>query len=265
LTAIASFEAVQPLALALQHLDASQAAARRLFELIDSPPAVADGPLPSPRPRDYSLEACHVTFAYAPDEPPVLDDVSFSVPAGGRLAVVGPSGAGKTTLIYLLLRFWEYQEGSILLGGHDLRAYRADDVRAMMSVVAQDTYLFNGTLRDNLLLANADASDAQIEAAAHQAQLDTCIQALPQGYDTRIGENGYLLSGGERQRLAIARAILKDAPILLLDEATVHLDAVTEHEAMEALRQLMAQRTTIVIAHRLRGLQSVDAVLRLGR
>jgi ATP-binding cassette subfamily C protein CydC len=265
LTAIAGFEAVQPLALAWQNLEAGQAAARRLFELIDAEPAVADPTDPSPQPVDYSLEVSNLRFAYAPGEAPVLDDVSFRVPAGGRLLIVGPSGAGKSTLVSLLLRFWDYTSGSILLGGHELSEYRPDDVRAMISVVAQDTYLFNGTVRDNLLLSGPDASDEEIAAAARQAQLDEFVQGLPEGYDTRIGENGFLLSGGERQRLAIARAILKDAPILILDEATAHLDAITEQHVIGALRHLMEARTTLIIAHRLPGIEPIDQILSLDR
>jgi ATP-binding cassette subfamily C protein CydC len=174
---------------------------------------------------------------------------------------MGPSGAGKSTLVSLLLRFWDYTAGSICLGGHELREYWPDDVRAMISVVTQDTYLFNGTVRDNLLLAAPDASDAEIIAAARQAQIDAFIQALPEGYDTRIGENGFLLSGGERQRLAIARAFLKDAPILILDEATVHLDAVTQQRLLGALERLMDRRTTLIISHRPLGIEMAGQVL----
>jgi ATP-binding cassette subfamily C protein CydC len=261
LTAIASFEAVQPLSLALQNLEASQAAARRLFELIDGEPAVADNSTSSPTPHDYSLVARHVTFAYAKDDQPALDDISFSAPTGGCLAIVGPSGAGKSSIAQLLLRFWDYQQGEILLGGNDLRAYRPDDARALLSVVAQDTYLFNGTIRDNLLLAKGDASDEEIENAARQAQLHGFVQTLPEGYDTLVGEDGARLSGGERQRIAIARAILKDAPILLLDEATARLDAVTAAEIMQTLRALMASRTTLILAHDLRGLSFADRVV----
>jgi ATP-binding cassette subfamily C protein CydC len=263
LTAIASFEAVQPLSLALQNLEASQAAARRLFELIDSEPAVADGPASSPEPHDYSLVARHLTFAYAEDEPPALEDASFSVPAGGCLAIIGPSGAGKSTIAQLLLRFWDYQQGEIVLGGYDLRAYNPDDARALFSVIAQDTYLFNGTIRDNILLAKGDASDEEIETAARQGQLHAFIETLPHGYDTLVGENGAKLSGGERQRIAIARAILKDAPIWLLDEPTAHLDATTAREMMETLRALTATRTTVILAHDLRGLDFAGHVLRL--
>jgi ATP-binding cassette subfamily C protein CydC len=265
LTAIASFEAVQPLSLALQNLEASQAAARRVFELIDAEPAVPEAPPAAARvaPEDSSLEMRHLRFAYAANEPPVLDDVSFTVPAGGCVAIVGPSGAGKSTLASLLLCFWEYSAGSIRLGGHDLREYTPDAVRAMLSVVAQESYLFNGTIRNNLLLADPDATDAEIIAACRQAQLDVFIQGLPHGYDTWVGENGLRLSGGERQRLAIARAILKDAPILILDEATTHLDAVTEKAVWAALQRFMRGRTTLIIAHHLRGLEALDQVFTL--
>lgn len=249
LTAIASFEAVQPLAQAWQNLEASQAAARRLFELIDAEPAVAEPATPSPTPADFSLVVSNLSFAYTPGETPALDDISFSVPTGGRLVVVGPSGAGKSTLVNLLLRFWDYSNGSIRLGGHELREYHPDEVRALFAVVAQDTYLFAGSLRDNLLLADAEASDNEIIAACREAQLDDFIQSLPQGYDTWIGENGLHLSGGERQRLAIARAVLKNAPMLILDEATAHLDAVTAQNVAEALARLMHGRTTLIITH----------------
>ena len=263
LTAIASFEAVQPLSLALQNLEASQAAARRLFELIDSEPVVAGNLTSSPHPNDYRLVARNLTFAYAEDEPPALEDISFSVPAGGCLAIIGPSGAGKSTIAQLLLRFWDYQQGEIVLGGHDLRSYDPDDALSLLSVIAQDTYIFNGTIRDNLLLAKGDASDEEIEAAARQAQLHAFIETLPQGYDTLVGENGARLSGGERQRIAIARAILKDAPIWLLDEPTAHLDATTAREIMETLRALTATRTTLILVHDLRGLDFAGHVLQL--
>ncbi|MGO8947504.1 MAG: thiol reductant ABC exporter subunit CydC [Ktedonobacterales bacterium] len=271
LTAIASFEAVQPLPTAWQNLEASGSAARRLFELIDLEPGQTGAPLPlpdsAPRPQlssaDCSLVVQHLRFAYADGEAPVLCDVSFTVPDHGRQVIVGPSGAGKSTLVSILLRFWEYQAGSIKLGGRELRDYHPDDVRALISIVAQDTYLFSGTLRDNLLLASPEAGDDQIIAACRRAELHGFIQSLPRGYDTWIGENGFLLSGGERQRLAIARAILKDAPILLLDEATAHLDSVTEAAVWRALMQLMDGRTTLVFAHRIPGLLPADKVLTL--
>jgi ATP-binding cassette, subfamily C, bacterial CydC len=263
LTAIASFEAVQPLSQALQYLEASQTAARRLFEMIDSEPVVASGPDFSPHPNDYSLSARHLTFAYAEDETPTLEDISFTVPSGACLFVFGRSGAGKSTLTQLLLRFWDYQQGEIFLGGQDLHSFRSDDIRALMGVVAQDTYLFNGTVRDNLLLAKGDATNEEIETAARQAQLHAFIETLPDGYDTLVGENGARLSGGERQRIAIARAILKDAPIWLLDEPTAHLDATTAREIMETLRALTATRTTVILAHDLHMHDFADHVLHL--
>jgi thiol reductant ABC exporter CydC subunit len=273
LTAIASFEAVQPLTLALQTLEASREAARRIFELIDAKPAVVEMPL-APRPQstpacpdpgNFCLEVRNLCFSYEPGEERVLDDVSFTVPAGRRMAIVGPSGSGKSTLVNLLLRFWEYPSGSITLGGRELCEYPPDMVRAMMSVVAQDTYLFSGTIRDNLLLVDPDATDAAIISVCRQAQLDEFVQSLPNGYDTWVGENGLRFSGGERQRLAIARALLKDAPILILDEATTHLDAVTENAVWEALDSFMIGRTTLIIAHDVHGIPSLDQVLTLDR
>jgi ATP-binding cassette subfamily C protein CydC len=270
LSAIASFEAVQPLAVALQNLEASGSAARRIFALIDLEPAVPD-PVPSSRYRPApnkgpcGIEVDHLYFRYSSLEHPVLEDVSFTVPPGGRLVITGQSGSGKSTLLGLLLRFWDYQAGSIKLAGRELRDYPPDEVRAMMSVVAQETYLFSGTLRDNLLLADPEAGDDQIDFACRQAELGEFISSLPDGYDTWIGENGVRLSGGERQRLAIARSILKDAPILLLDEATAHLDAVTEQLILRALERLMIGRTTLFISHRAPGLESNEPVLVLRR
>jgi thiol reductant ABC exporter CydC subunit len=266
LTALVSFEAVQPLAQALQTLESSQAAAGRVFELIDSPPEVGDPPAPLPPPPSGAapdLEVASLSFRYHPNEPPVLDDVSFHIPPGGRLAIVGPSGAGKSTLVNLMTRFWDYHDGSIRLAGHDLHGYRADDVRALMAVVPQHTHLFHATLRDNLYVAAPEATDDELILACQKAQLHDFIQTLPEGYDTLIGENGVLLSGGERQRLAIARALLVNAPLLILDEPTAHLDSLTEAKVWQALDAHMAGRTTLLITHGRAGLAWVDEVLRL--
>ena len=261
LATISSFEAVLPLPQAFQHLESNLAAAQRLFDLVDATPAVVDPPDPLPPPARADLAAQDLRFCYAPDDPPALDGVSFTLPQGGTLAIVGASGAGKSTLVNLLLRFWDYGEGTITLGGQDLRCYRQDDVRAQFAVVRQDTHLFSGTIRDNLRLAQPEAPEQDLIAAARRAQLDAFIQGLPQGYDTWIGEQGLALSGGERQRLAIARAVLKDAPILVLDEATANLDAVTERAVMDAIAQAMRGRTTLMITHRLVGLEAVDEIL----
>jgi ATP-binding cassette subfamily C protein CydC len=250
LTAIASFEAIQPLALAWQQLDANRAAGQRLFEVVDTPAPVSQPPGPSPQPLDYSLQIRDLHFRYAPGETPALDGLSLSIPSGGLLVLQGSSGAGKSTLVNLLLRFWEYEEGSIRIGGHELREYGSEDARAMIGVVPQQAYLFNSSIEDNLLLANPDATKEQIELACEQAGLGDFIRSLPEGTNTLIGENGLLLSGGERQRLAIARAVLKNAPILILDEASANLDAATERRLMQSLQPFLAGRTVLAISHR---------------
>jgi thiol reductant ABC exporter CydC subunit len=258
---IAAFEAVAPLPLALHFMDVTLAAAGRLFALVDGEPAVVDPPDPAPRPAAPDLHVADLTFTYDAGALPALDGLSFDLPARARVAVVGPSGGGKSTLVNLLLRFWEYDGGRILLGGRDLRAYRGDDVRGLISVVAQETHLFNASIRENLRLARPDADDAALLDAIRQAELTDFVHDLPQGLDTWVGEQGLQLSGGERQRLAIARALLKDAPILILDEATANLDAVTERQIWETLHPLLAERSTLVVTHRLTGLEQMDEIL----
>ncbi|MFN2166608.1 MAG: amino acid ABC transporter ATP-binding/permease protein, partial [Anaerolineae bacterium] len=264
---ISSFEAVLPLPQAFQYLHTSLEAGRRLFEIVDARPTVAEPALPAPGPATPGLRVQGLHFSYAPNEPPVLGNISFELPPGRLVAVVGPSGAGKSTLVHLLLRFWEYQDGHILLGGRELRAYDAESVRAMMAVVSQHTHLFNASIRDNLVLARPGATEGEVIRAAEQARVHDFIQSLPQRYDTWIGEQGVRLSGGQRQRLAIARAILKDAPILILDEPTANLDALTEREVIDSLQAAAAGRATLLITHRLVGLEAADEilVLRSGR
>lgn len=269
LTALAAFEVIGPLAQAISLQDANEAAARRLFELADAPSAVSDraatgapiasGAIEGPA----AIEFRDVTFRYAADEPLVLDGVSLAVPAGGSLAVIGPSGSGKTTLVNLLARFWEPVDGAIRIGGRDVRELHGDDVRALLGVVEQDVHLFDATIRDNLAVADAEASDERIADACRVAGIHDSIAALPAGYETRVGEGGALLSGGERQRLAIARALLKDAPILVLDEATANLDVTTERAVLERLRPFMAGRTTLVITHREAVAAAMDRTVRL--
>jgi ATP-binding cassette, subfamily C, bacterial CydC len=265
LAAMASLEAVLPLPLAAQYLESTLEAARRLFDVVDVPPAVprsvAESTTHEPRPASYDLRVENLRFRYGPDEPPALDGVDFTLPQGKRLTIVGPSGAGKSTLVNLLLRFWDYEQGTITLGGRDVRAYDPDDLRRLMGVVSQNTYLFNATIRDNLLIAKPKATTAELEQSVRRAQLEPFIQSLPQGYDTWIGEQGLRLSGGERQRLAIARALVKDAPILILDEPTANLDTLTEREVMQSIRLLMEGRTTLLITHRLVGLEDADEIL----
>jgi len=263
LATLASFEAVLPLAVAFQQLGESLQAARRLFEVVDVKPVVNDPETVSPTLQQADLAVQDLCFRYAPGQPLVLDNVSFSVAQGTCLALVGPSGAGKSTLAHLLLRFWDASEGRILLGGHDVRRYRQHDLHQLISVVDQETHLFNTTIRENMLLARPGASEAELIQAAELAQLHHFVQTLPQGYDTRVGEQGLCLSGGERQRLAIARAFLKDAPFLLLDEPTAHLDHKTEQAICEALRELKRGKTTLLITHRSAGLELADTVYTL--
>jgi len=271
LAAIAAFEAVQPLSLSVQLLGGSRAAAGRLFEVVDAPPPVEEPvqpvapPVPGPLTPGLAVDVRGVTFRYDPGGRAVLDDVTFSVPAGGSLAIVGPSGSGKSTLVNLLLRFWDYTDGEILVGGCDLRELRADDARRLFAVVSQRVDLFDATIRDNLALADPDVTDEQIEAACRVAQLHEFVTTLPRGYSTRIGEDGIRLSGGERRRLAIARAVIRDAPILILDEATADLDAVTERRLMTALGPFLAGRTTIVISHRPAVAREADVTVVLNR
>lgn len=261
LAAIGSFEAILPLPVAAQHLGGSLEAAHRLFEVVDAQPAVSDSEQPLAAPTQYTLAIQQLFFRYSATSPYVLQGVNFTIPQGHCVALVGPSGAGKSTIANLLLRFWEYEEGHILLDGRELREYRQEDIHRFISVVEQQTHLFNATIRENLLIAKQDATQEELEHAAQQAHIHDVIQSLPEGYDTRIGEQGLNLSGGERQRLALARAFLKDAPILIVDEATANLDALTEHHILEAIRTLIQGRTTLIITHRLVGLDMADEIL----
>ncbi len=249
LAAVAAFEAVQPLGLSVQLLDTSRASAARLFELTDAAPAVVDPPEPISLPVAGDLAVHDLRFGYDAARKPIVDGLDLAIPEGGSLAVVGPSGAGKTTLVNLILRFWEPDAGTIRIGGGDVRTSRAADVRARIALVSQRVDLFDATIRDNCSLADPEATDPAILAACRVAQLDDLLERCPAGLDTRIGEDGVRLSGGERRRLAIARALLRDAPILILDEPTADLDPATEGRLIEALRPVVATRTTLLITH----------------
>lgn len=270
LTAIAAFEAVQPMGQAWQMLEASRAAASRLFALVDTPPAVVEPPQPLPPPHDPVVAVRNLCFRYPhPDNsvdeeaPLVLDDVTLDWRRGEWLAITGPSGAGKSTLAALLLRFWDVAPGAVLLGGEDIRAYRADDVRSRIACVAQAPYFFHTSIADNLRVAAPDATDDDLIAACRIAQAHDFIAALPAGYGTLVGENGLQLSGGERQRLAIARALLKQAPIVILDEATAHLDAVTAQQVWQALAGALAGRSVLILDHGAVALAQAERILAL--
>ena len=201
-----------------------------------------------------------MSFHYGPGEPLAVDGVSFKLERGRRLAIVGPSGAGKSSLVNLLARFWEY-EGSITLGGRELREYTPEEARRLIAVVPQKTHLFNATIRANLLIARPDATEEQLMGVTRQARLHSFVEALPRGYDSWVGEQGVRLSGGERQRLAVARALLKDAPVLVLDEPASNLDSLTERELMDMIWSAGAERAVLVITHRLAGLEAADEIL----
>ena len=202
----------------------------------------------------------HVSFAYDPARP-ILHAVDFRIPPGRTVAVVGPTGAGKSTLARLLFRFYDPDTGRILIDSRDLRELTLASLRGAMAVVPQDAVLFSGTIADNLRYGKLDATDAEMEAAAKAAHAHDFVSRLPKGYNTPIAEAGGGLSGGERQRLSVARAVLKDAPILILDEPTSALDAISEEIVFSALRELRVGRTTIVIAHRLSTVRDADAIL----
>ena len=212
-----------------------------------------------------SVDFESVTFRYRPNDVPAVDGLSFSMRPGEVIAFVGRSGSGKTTVASLLLRFFDPQGGAIRVGGTDIRTFPLERLRSLCSIVSQDTYLFHGTVRENLLLARPGASQAELDQAAKSAAAYTFIHALPAGYDTVVGERGVKLSGGERQRISIARAILKDAPILILDEATSSVDIANEASIQEALSGIMKGRTTIVIAHRLSTVRNADRIYVLDR
>jgi ATP-binding cassette subfamily B protein len=243
---------------------AASGAAERLFEILAIKPAILRPaqPLALPAPPRGEAAFEDVRFSY-PTRPTVsaLNGVSFRVRQGEKLAIVGPSGAGKSTIFHLLLRFYDPAAGRITFDGLRLADLDPADLRARIALVPQDSVMFASSVRDNIRFGRPEASDADVARAAEHANAASFIAALPQGFDTQVGERGITLSGGQRQRIAIARAILRDAPLLLLDEATSSLDAESETQVAAALADLMRERTTIVIAHRLATVQSCDRIL----
>jgi thiol reductant ABC exporter CydC subunit len=264
LLALSSFEAVAPLPHAARELTATQAAGRRVLDLVEREPDVRDPerPLSAPTaPMSVAFEG--VTAGYGPDAPAVLRDFDLRVEPGQRIALVGPSGAGKTTAVNLLLRFLDPAAGQVTLDGRDLRAYRQEDVRRAIAVAGQDSYLFSTSIRENVRIGRPDAADVEVEAALRRARVWDWVADLPDGADTFVGEEGAELSGGQRQRVALARALLSDAPVLVLDEPTAHLDSETAMELVSDVLSAAEGHSVLLVTHRPEGLDLVDEIVTL--
>ncbi|MGX1503769.1 UNVERIFIED_CONTAM: ATP-binding cassette subfamily B protein [Streptomyces graminofaciens] len=257
---------VRMLAMVLTVAQQARAGVERVFDLIDTQPGIKDGTKELPADAPATVEFDDVSFEYAEGKP-VLDGFSLEIAAGETVAVVGSSGSGKSTVSLLLPRFYDATRGAVLVGGHDVRELTFDSLRAAIGLVPEDSFLFSDTVRANIAYGHPEATQEEIENAARAAQADGFIAELPEGYDTKVGEHGLTLSGGQRQRIALARAILTDPRLLLLDDATSAVDARVEHEIHEALKHVMAGRTTLLIAHRRSTLNLADriAVLDGGR
>jgi ATP-binding cassette subfamily C protein CydC len=264
LLALASFEAVTPLAAAARELSATLAAGRRILELTDQRASVLDSATPAPLPPWPFAVALEGVSARYPGQPlPALHGMSLRLAPGERVALVGPSGAGKTTVVNLLLRFLAPEEGRLTLGGRDVRDYRQDDVRSAFAVAGQDAHLFSSSIADNVRLGRPEAAEPEVEQALRQARIWDWVASLPDGLGTQVGEAGSELSGGQRQRIVLARALLAGAPVLVLDEPTAHLDHDTASALMRDVMAVADDRTVLLITHRDEGLELVDRTVQL--
>lgn len=267
LMALSAFEAIQPLPQAMEILESSRQAGQRLMEIVDAEPQVVDPEKPAPFPAQPTIQVKQLSFRYPGSPELVLEKISFNLEEGGTLAVVGPSGSGKSTLGNLITRFWAGYEGEINLGENQipLESISQEEVRRGISMVSQGPDIFNGSLRENIALGKPEAVEAEILAAAEGARLGSWISTLPDGLETQLGDRGTQISAGERQRIAVARALLKDAPIFLLDEPTANLDPLTEQDLLENLFSVLAGKTTLLITHRLVSLEHADRILVLNQ
>jgi thiol reductant ABC exporter CydC subunit len=264
LLALASCEAVQPLAQSARELAETLAAGERVLELTEREPDVVDPAEPAPFPAAPFLVALEdVRARYDPSEAPALEHVDLRLEPGRRIALVGPSGAGKTTVVNLLVRFLDPEGGRVTLDGRDVRAYRQEDLRRAIVVAGQDSHVFSTTIRANVRLTRPDATDGELEDALRRARILDWVRGLPDGWDTLVGEEGRELSGGQRQRLVVARALLADAPVLVLDEPTAHLDAATAERLIDDVLDAAVDRTVLLITHRPEGLDRMHEVVRL--
>ena len=258
LAVMASYEAVWPLPTAFQYLGRTREAGRRLMEIVTSEPAVRCPEQSRSLPKRYGLTFENVSFRYDENAPFVLDSLNFQAKAGSRVAVLGTTGSGKTTIVNLLVRFWEPTSGRICIDGVDIRTLGESDLRRSVSVVSQQAHIFSTSLRDNLLMARADATETDLREALAAAQLLSFVDSLPDGLDTWVGEAGKMLSGGQARRLAVARAFVHDAPIWVLDEPTEGLDRVTERQLMQAIMERTAGKTVVLITHRMIDIHRMD-------
>lgn len=263
LLALASFEAVGALPSAARELSTTLASGRRVLELIGREPAVRDPAAPAESPTGSAVSLEGVSARYAPAEAQVLSGFDLRLEPGRRIALVGPSGSGKTTAVNLLLRFLDPEAGRVELADRDLREYRQEDVRATFALAGQEAHVFDSTIRANLLLARPGATESDLHVALRRAQLDDWVASLPAGLDTLVGEDGKALSGGQRQRLTLARALLSDAPVLVLDEPTAHLDGRTAQAVVDDAFAAAGDRSVLLITHRAEGLELVDEVVTL--
>jgi ABC-type multidrug transport system fused ATPase/permease subunit len=243
-----------------QILQAGRAAGKRVFDILDAEPEPDAGHSPVPAPVRGEIEFKNVNFAYG-DGPDVLREINLTAKPGETIALVGPTGAGKSSLVGLLMRFYESTGGTITLDGQDLRSFAKRDLRRMIGLVSQESFLFNGTVADNLRFGKPDATDDELWTALRAANAAAFVEKLPKQLDTEVGERGVRLSVGEKQRISIARALLKDPPVLLLDEATASVDNTTEKLIQQALDRLLQKRTSFVIAHRLSTVRHADQIL----
>jgi thiol reductant ABC exporter CydC subunit len=264
LLALSSFDSVAPLPGAARELEGAVSSGRRVLGLVDREPSVIDPAAPAPLPPGPVAVALErVTARYRGEEAAVFEDFSLHLEPGSKVALVGPSGAGKTTVTNLLFRFLDPVEGRVAIDGRDLRDLRQEDVRRTFALAGQSAHLFDSTVRENLRLARLDATDAELLEALRQARLDEWVASLPDGLDTLVGEEGMNLSGGQRQRLVVARALLADAPVLILDEPTAHLDTRTAERLVRDVLDAAVGRSVILITHRPEGLDLVDEVVSL--
>ena len=257
LAVMASFEPLLPLPATIKHLEADQHAGERLFEILDAKPETVAPAAPLPFPTDHTIRVEQLSFSYPESARKALDRLSFTILPGQHIAIVGPSGAGKSTITSLFMRFWNSSEGEITIGGENISRFNPEELRRNIALVSQKTYLFAETIRENLRLAAPEANDDTLKTALTAAGLSSFTSQL----DEWCGQHGMKLSGGERQRIAIARVLLQNAPIMILDEATANLDGVTEREVTETLNAISAGKTLITITHRLKGMEQYDQIL----